>query len=83
VRIETVKGNLLLDYAVTSHVWIYGLGNENNNALPECHLVCLMEVVKKLPEVRMRSYKIQSGLDMIGENITDIFYNGLSCLTSS
>jgi len=26
-----------------------------------------MEVVKELPKVRMRPYKIQSGLDMIGE----------------
>ncbi|KAL5328127.1 hypothetical protein ACEPPN_005835 [Leptodophora sp. 'Broadleaf-Isolate-01'] len=57
LKITTVKGSLQSNYTAISHVWSGGLGNFKENAIPQCQLRQLVEMIEALPEPPARAFE--------------------------
>ena len=55
-----------LDYVAISHVWSDGLGNENDNSLPECQLQAIREAAVQIKHPQIpESYVIRIWIDTL------------------
>lgn len=60
---ELVRAEPHLEYIAISHVWSGGLGNPNQNGLPECQIRALMHHVRHLQRLTSRRNGIMNRVD--------------------
>ena len=63
IQSELVRAEPHREYVAISHVWSGGLGNPNQNALPECQVCELVRRVHRLQRVTSKRRGIMNGID--------------------
>ena len=63
--IRVLDGNTTIPYVAISHVWSDGLGNVDQNQLPQCQLLLLQEFVNDLWESTSKSTQCRPFQDLV------------------